>query len=286
MGFEPTPPYGDQNPQFREASLESGALDHSAILTPCEKSEIFYWNRHKEQRLCDVYSREGFTSGSPGNGPRIKGHLWTEKEDRSYFGREGKKEHHLAQVAWWVFQPLIFTEILSVVSLALGFLSFEDSEEHHQKCSKRHRFYGMNHFIFSIRFLFVPRSALPLEKCLFWAPKVTAEEQPEKILVGRDSSRRCRLDKASFCPKGLTCPRSRETLGATRLLPDLPGHSQIFRSESLHGVHCQVVDKMAIFKGDSGGEMRDVPHLLTQTFPAVSALCKVIWALSLEGHIF
>lgn len=33
VGFEPTPPCGDQKPQEREAELESGALDHSAILT-------------------------------------------------------------------------------------------------------------------------------------------------------------------------------------------------------------------------------------------------------------
>lgn len=37
VGFEPTPPYGDQKPQEREAELESGALDHSAILT------LRYW---------------------------------------------------------------------------------------------------------------------------------------------------------------------------------------------------------------------------------------------------
>ena len=42
VGFEPTPPFGDQNPQRGEAELESGALDHSAILTPCGKGEIFY----------------------------------------------------------------------------------------------------------------------------------------------------------------------------------------------------------------------------------------------------
>ena len=41
VGFEPTPPYGDQNPQGGEASLESGALDHSAILTPREKQKDF-----------------------------------------------------------------------------------------------------------------------------------------------------------------------------------------------------------------------------------------------------
>lgn len=33
VGFEPTPPCGDQKPQKWEAELESGALDHSAILT-------------------------------------------------------------------------------------------------------------------------------------------------------------------------------------------------------------------------------------------------------------
>ena len=32
VGFEPTPPFGDQNTQ-RKLALESGALDHSAILT-------------------------------------------------------------------------------------------------------------------------------------------------------------------------------------------------------------------------------------------------------------
>lgn len=37
VGFEPTPPCGDQKPQEREAELESGALDHSAILT------LRYW---------------------------------------------------------------------------------------------------------------------------------------------------------------------------------------------------------------------------------------------------
>ena len=39
MGFEPTPPFGDQNPQHlrRLKLLESGALDHSAILTLISK---------------------------------------------------------------------------------------------------------------------------------------------------------------------------------------------------------------------------------------------------------
>ena len=40
VGFEPTPPFGDQNTQPLHRSeelfvLESGALDHSAILTAC-----------------------------------------------------------------------------------------------------------------------------------------------------------------------------------------------------------------------------------------------------------
>ena len=34
VGFEPTPPCGDQKPQSGKRKLESGALDHSAILTP------------------------------------------------------------------------------------------------------------------------------------------------------------------------------------------------------------------------------------------------------------
>ena len=33
MGFEPTPPFGDQNALGEGTHLESGALDHSAILT-------------------------------------------------------------------------------------------------------------------------------------------------------------------------------------------------------------------------------------------------------------
>ena len=33
VGFEPTPPFGDQNALGEGRHLESGALDHSAILT-------------------------------------------------------------------------------------------------------------------------------------------------------------------------------------------------------------------------------------------------------------
>ena len=34
VGFEPTPPFGDQKPHwYGRYNLESGALDHSAILT-------------------------------------------------------------------------------------------------------------------------------------------------------------------------------------------------------------------------------------------------------------
>lgn len=34
VGFEPTPPFGDQKPHYYgRLNLESGALDHSAMLT-------------------------------------------------------------------------------------------------------------------------------------------------------------------------------------------------------------------------------------------------------------
>ena len=46
----------------------------------------------------------------------------------------------------------------------------------------------------------------------------------------------------------------------TLLLPNLPGHSQIFLIESFRGVHCQVVDKMAIFKRDGGVKIRGTCH--------------------------
>lgn len=42
VGFEPTPPFGDQNPQQRKQTLESGALDHSAILTPVHTLKTTY----------------------------------------------------------------------------------------------------------------------------------------------------------------------------------------------------------------------------------------------------
>ena len=44
VGFEPTPSFEDQNAHFKEAksvSLESGALDRSAILTYCENYQIY-----------------------------------------------------------------------------------------------------------------------------------------------------------------------------------------------------------------------------------------------------
>ena len=47
VGFEPTPSFEDQNAHFTEAksiSLESGALDRSAILT-CYSNENFLKNR-------------------------------------------------------------------------------------------------------------------------------------------------------------------------------------------------------------------------------------------------
>lgn len=50
VGFEPTPPFGDQNPQG-EAELESGALDHSAILT------LHVLLLHAEPDVCDTCQR-------------------------------------------------------------------------------------------------------------------------------------------------------------------------------------------------------------------------------------
>ena len=47
VGFEPTPTYVDQNALLASVrgkiSLESGALDHSAILTMCSLLKVDFW---------------------------------------------------------------------------------------------------------------------------------------------------------------------------------------------------------------------------------------------------
>lgn len=77
VGFEPTPPFGDQNtqpPWEGAARLESGALDHSAILTlrTTERRRGPYSFRHRcassfsgifflvfpEEVLLNLYTKE------------------------------------------------------------------------------------------------------------------------------------------------------------------------------------------------------------------------------------
>ncbi|KAG8144316.1 hypothetical protein E2320_012845 [Naja naja] len=60
VGFEPTPPFGDQKPRppGKTLRLESGALDHSAILTAREKGA-----RGAFSRLRRTYAAEGHRTG-------------------------------------------------------------------------------------------------------------------------------------------------------------------------------------------------------------------------------
>ena len=50
VGFEPTPPFGDQNTQ-RKLALESGALDHSAILT-------INFGKYLQIKFDEIYERK------------------------------------------------------------------------------------------------------------------------------------------------------------------------------------------------------------------------------------
>ncbi|CAI9168702.1 unnamed protein product [Rangifer tarandus platyrhynchus] len=63
-----------------------------------------------------------------------------------------------------------------------------------------------------------------------------AEEQPWKVLVGRQLPPMQDLRPVSTQELDLfQVQRNSVTL----LLPNLPGHSQIFQIESFHGIHCQ-----------------------------------------------
>ena len=67
VGFEPTPPHGDQNPRTEEAKLESGALDHSAILTPggalCARTDSFVVSSARPVRAPGVQCAVGWIPG-------------------------------------------------------------------------------------------------------------------------------------------------------------------------------------------------------------------------------
>ena len=57
VGFEPTPSFEDQNSHFIEVksiSLESGALDRSAILTFLQKIDLLRQNYNKKFSNFDV----------------------------------------------------------------------------------------------------------------------------------------------------------------------------------------------------------------------------------------
>ena len=117
------------------------------------------------------------------SGSRLKGHPWLEKENSLCFWREGKKEPND------VYSPsrlVGFPASDLYRNLERGFcprLIFEDSFWGTIKIQQKPQILWHRPF-YCLWFLFVPRYALPLEKCLFGAPKVTAEEQPWKVLVG------------------------------------------------------------------------------------------------------
>ena len=57
VGFEPTPSFEDQNAHFTEAksiSLESGALDRSAILTCLPRLHFQQQQKKSEISNCDI----------------------------------------------------------------------------------------------------------------------------------------------------------------------------------------------------------------------------------------
>lgn len=111
-------------------------------------------------------------------------------------GKERRTERRLAQGAWWVFQPLILTETLSMV-FAPGLFIFEDSEEQ-QKSNKSPRLYGIDHFIVSCLILFRPQICLATGEVFVLGSESdgrgTALESPRRATTPTDA----RLDETSF----------------------------------------------------------------------------------------
>lgn len=208
--------------------------------------------------------------------PQVEKTVQTFPMPKQLIFREGRKGRTSFSPGRLVGFPLIFTKISSVVSLALWFLSLEDSEEHHQKSNIRLRFYGMTPFIFSIWFPFRPQN------WFFCARKW----QPGKILVGYDSSWRCRLTRL------ISASRYSFVLGPEKR-PDPHTCFLTFpaglRYSRLNVSVASIARSgtMAIFRkmGGEGENKGDVPLLPTRTFPkAFSALCKIIYLSSESGR--